>query len=324
MICNIGRVGDTILSNAILDSAFRTCATVDYIGGKQNMELLYADTRLEQVTVVRNSFAGFVSVLKTILRARYDGFIGIKDCYSSTNLIMAAIIRSRVKTGWNGERFRPFHRDVRSISVPAIHKVEMMRRIGQLAGLEAGEYKPSLIVAPKAIEEFRRKNEWDKPFILLNLSATDASARMWPVENWTRYVQGCGLAEERILVNGLPRDRHLVDYVCEKLPGAVAFQAKGFMDVAAAIAHARLVMSVDTGVVHACSALDTPVVAFYCGGEFAIKYGPLSTWGLAIQAPVGYRVPDIPVEQAIAETQRHGLPPGIVGRQRPSTVSSRT
>src|SRR5438067_9158304 len=80
MLCNIGRIGDTILSNSILDSAFRTYAKVDYLCGKQNAELLRSDSRLNQVTVLRNSLAGFVAVAKAPLLRRYEAFIGLKDC----------------------------------------------------------------------------------------------------------------------------------------------------------------------------------------------------------------------------------------------------
>ncbi len=51
MILNIGRIGDTILRNSILDSAFRTFAEVDYICGRHNVELLRSDKRLNRVTV---------------------------------------------------------------------------------------------------------------------------------------------------------------------------------------------------------------------------------------------------------------------------------
>lgn len=307
MLCYIGRAGDTILSNSILDAAFRTYARVDYLCGKNNAGMVQSDPRLNEVTVLENSLAGFARVLKASIRRRYDNFIGLKDCYSSTNLLLARMFSSRVKTGWNSENFRPFFRDVRSIAAPAIHKVEMMKRIGNLAGLEPGEYRPSLIVDSNSTRKFRQNYDWQKPFIFMNLSATDAVARMWPVESWARYVAGCGLESETILINGLPRDKKMVQQLCQKLPHAAPFNAQGFMDVAAAIAHARLVLTVDTGVVHACSALNKPVVALYCGGS-ATKYAPLSTWRLAIEAPAGCRVPDISWQQAVAETKSYGLP----------------
>jgi ADP-heptose:LPS heptosyltransferase len=269
--------------------------------------LLHNDSRLKHVVVLRNSFSGLLALGKAALSRRYDAFIGLKDCYSSTNLMLARLFRSRVKTGWNSDRFTPFDRDVRSISAPVTHKVDMMRRIGQLAGLESGDYKPCLVQAPDSIAWFRQNYAWDKPFIFLNLSATH-STRIWPVEKWAEYVRGCGLARRQILVNGVPKDQHMVRSLCQKLPGTAPFQPRGFMDVAAALADARLVLTVDTGVVHACSALDKPIIAFYCAGNSEAQIGPLSTWRLVIRPPSGGVVPDIVPEQAIAETRRHGVP----------------
>src|SRR5207248_3394209 len=220
----------------ILDAAFRTYATVDYLCGKHNAELLHSDGRFNRVTVLRNSLAGFAELAKALLR-RYDGLIGLKDCYSATNLMLARLFRSRIKTGWNSDRFRPFDRDVRSISAPDTHKVDMMRRIGELAGLKPGEYKPCLVPAPDSINWFRRNYARDKPFIFLNLSATDNS-RIWPVQKWARYIQGCGFDQNTILINALPKHQPLAKQLREMLPGSTAFQPRRFMDVAAALADA--------------------------------------------------------------------------------------
>ena len=307
MLSNIGRIGDSILCNSILDSAFRTYGTVDYLCGRHNAEIFRSESRLNQVVVYRNSLAGFVLLCKSVLSHRYDGFIDLKCHDSTTSLILARLFRSRVKTGCNRDRFRPFHRDAGSICALAVHKVEKIRRIGELAGLTAGEYKPSLALSPNSTDWFRRSYAWEQPFVLLNLSATH-SDRMWPVENWARYVRGCGLDPKSILVNGLPRDQEMVRQLCRELPGAVLFQPRHFMDVAAAVAGARLVLTGDTGVVHACSALDKPIVALFCASSYAVENGPLSTRRLMIRPQHGRSVPDIDPEQAIAETQRHGLP----------------
>jgi len=161
LLCNIGRLGDTILSNSILDSAFRTYDRVDYLCGKHNAELVQSDRRMNRVIMLRNSIGGFAAVAKAALRATTDSS-ALRIATSATNLILAGFFRSRIKTGWNSDRFRPFDRDVRSISAPDTHKVDMMRRIGELAGLKPGEYKPSLVLAPDSITWFRRNYAWDK------------------------------------------------------------------------------------------------------------------------------------------------------------------
>jgi len=239
------------------------------------------------------------------MRRRYDGFISLKDHPSSTSQLIARLFRSRMKTGWNSDHLHPFNRDVREVCAPDQHQTETMRRIGQLAGLDKGEYKPSLVLSADSVNWFQRNHDREEPYIFLNVSATGAD-RMWPAENWARYVRGCGLAEESILVSGMPKDRAMVDELCRKLPRAVAFQPRQFMDVAAAVRAARLVLTVDTGVVHACSALNTPIVAFYCAGITPTINQPLSTRRLVIQARGN--VTEMDPEEAIAETMRRGLP----------------
>jgi len=63
--------------------------------------------------VVRSSMSALARSLKTALRNHYDGFIDLKNHRSWTSLLIARLFRSRVKTGWNSDHFKPFHRDVR-------------------------------------------------------------------------------------------------------------------------------------------------------------------------------------------------------------------
>lgn len=307
MILNIGRLGDTILRNSILDSAWRTFATVDYICGRHNAELIHHTPGLNRVIVLDNSPAGFANLLKALLGRRYDAIIDLKGHPSSTSLIMARLFRGRVKTGCNRGLFRPFHRDVSKVVVPGLHVVELTKRIGQMAGLVQGEYKPYLFLPPDSIEWFQKNYATlARPFIFLNISGH--YDRSWPVKNWVRYVRGCGLADKPILINGLPKDSEQVQQLCRELPGSTAFQPRGFMDVVAAINDARLVLTVETGVVHVCSVFDKPIVAFYNMSKHLIGFKPLSTWQLVIHPQSGF-VPDINPDEAIEKTRSHGLPP---------------
>lgn len=305
MLCNIGRLGDTILRNSILESACRTYAKVDYICGRSNAELLRDDTRLNETIVFQGWLSDSFRLLISALRKSYDGFIDLKTHRSRTSLFIASLFRSQVKTGWNSDYWRPFHRDVREIYAPNQHQTKMMQRVGRLAGLEPAEYKPSLVLTADSINWFRQNHQRERPFIFLNISASSPD-RIWAVEKWAQYVRGCGLCEEHVLVNGIPPDRNKVDRLCGQLSTAVAFQPRQFMDVAAALNDARLVLTVDTGIVHACSALNKPIVALYCAGAIATEYEPLSTRRLVIRSRGS--VSEMDPRQAVAETLRRGLP----------------
>lgn len=313
LILNIGRIGDTILRNSILDPVFRTFATVDYICGPNNAELLRHDSRLNRVTLLQNTPGGVAGLFWEAFRRRYDALIDLKHHDSSTSLILARLFRSRVKTGPNRDRFRPFDRDTRTVIAPSLHLTEIMQLIGRKAGLAAGDYKPVIVLSQESQRWFQQNHViHDRPFIFLNISASSPD-RLWPVENWAQYVQGCGLAGQPILINGLPKDREKVHWLCRQFPNATAFQPRGFMDVAAAIDAAQLILTVDTGVVHVCSALDKPVVALYRqAGPFKI-YEPISTWRLAIFPHTYGPVSDILPADAIEHTLAQVLPTPFEG-----------
>ena len=65
---------------------------------------------------------------------------------------------------------------------------------------------------------------------------------------------------------------------------------------------------VDTGVVHACTALDKPVVALYSMDAAFSTYESLSTWRLVLRPQSGHIVSDIDPAYAIAQTRGRGLP----------------
>jgi ADP-heptose:LPS heptosyltransferase len=69
---------------------------------------------------------------------------------------------------------------------------------------------------------------------------------------------------------------------------------------------ARLVLTVDTGVVHACSALDKPIVALYSAGSAGTENEPLSTRRLVIRSR--NTVSEMDPREAVAETLLRGLP----------------
>ena len=78
------------------------------------------------------------------------------------------------------------------------------------------------------------------------------------------------------------------------------------MDVAAVFVNdAQMVLTVDTGVVHVCSALNKPIVALYSAGNMG-RTKPLSNQQLVIEARGN--VDNMEAEEAIAATLRQALP----------------
>lgn len=298
VLCNIGRAGDTILRNSILDSVYRTYAEVTYICGRGNIELIRSDPRHHRVHLFRNGLAGFARTLKTAWRRRYDAYIDLKDHDSSTSLLLARLFRARSKTGVNRPRNRPFQQDTNGVWVPGEHKVDVMKRIARAAGLNMGDFRPSLVCAPDSIDWFSQTIQGVEPFILVNISATHPN-RMWQPDKWSEFLQMVGLPPRPILLNALPEHRDQALEICNSVKTCQLIRARHFMDVAVAVARASLVLTVNTGVLHACSALDTPIVLLANGPTELREFAPLSAKQLVIEATAPRLLPDLSAREVI-------------------------
>lgn len=114
--------------------------------------------------------------------------------------------------------------------------------------------------------------------------ATSSSAKLWPVEHWIAL--GARLAEQgtlAVLPWGAAHERSRAQEIAGRVRGAVVAPALSLTEAAAALAAARAVVGVDTGLTHLACALGRPTVGLYCatdpgatglyGGARAINLG---------------------------------------------------
>jgi len=100
------------------------------------------------------------------------------------------------------------------------------------------------------------------------LTATSRADKEWPETHWHELgtsLNAAGLA--CVLPGGSPDERARAERIANDLDHAVAAPAMNLTDLAGLMAGARLVVGVDTGLVHLAAALDKPTVALYCGSD---------------------------------------------------------
>lgn len=100
------------------------------------------------------------------------------------------------------------------------------------------------------------------------LTATSRADKEWPEDDW----QALGMALiatglRCILPGGSPRERDRATRLATKLGRAVAAPAMNLRELAGLLAGARIVVGVDTGLVHLAAALGRPTIALYCGSN---------------------------------------------------------
>ncbi len=147
---------------------------------------------------------------------------------------------------------------------PALHAIERYRRLAAAAlgyaadgPLEYGVRGPAepLPWAP------------GEPYAVL-LHATSRDEKRWDDAAWVelaRVLHGRGLVA--VLPWGSPRERSHAEFLAGRMPAARVAPAMRLREAASLIAKARIVIGVDTGLVHLAAALGTPVIALFCGSD---------------------------------------------------------
>jgi heptosyltransferase-1 len=145
-----------------------------------------------------------------------------------------------------------------------LHAVERNRH---LAALAAG-YTES--AAPDYGIAFSPAPTPGAPTAVL-LTATSRDDKLWPEERWIllgRALREHGLA--CLLPAGSAVERERAGRLAQAIPGAIALPPSSLQELARHLAAARIVIGVDTGLVHLAAALGRPTLALFCASDPAL------------------------------------------------------
>jgi heptosyltransferase-1 len=146
----------------------------------------------------------------------------------------------------------------------ALHAVERNRRLAAAAfgypldmPLDYG-----ISALPLAVDGLQKRD-----YAVL-LTATSRADKLWPDPDW----QALGMALIAaglvcVLPSGSNTERQRAAYLATALGRAVAAPPLGLADIAGLLAGAKLVVGVDTGLVHLAAALGRPTLALFCGSD---------------------------------------------------------
>ena len=144
------------------------------------------------------------------------------------------------------------------------HAVERNRR---LAALAAGYIAPTTPDYGIAVPPAPTHNQVSAVL----LTATSRDDKLWPQDRWIaagRALNEHGLA--CLLPAGSATERKRAMQIAQAIPGAVALPPLSLPELAAQMADARIVIGVDTGLVHLAAALGRPTLALFCASDPAL------------------------------------------------------
>ena len=145
-----------------------------------------------------------------------------------------------------------------------LHAVERNRRLASLAAgynaSDAADYGVAATPAPPSAG----------PSAML-LTATSRDDKLWPEQRWValgRALHQRGLS--CLLPAGSADERARAERLAQAIPAAVALPPMSLTELAGQLAAARVVIGVDTGLVHLAVALGRPTLALFCASDPAL------------------------------------------------------
>jgi lipopolysaccharide heptosyltransferase II len=290
VVFKLDHLGDLVTATPALDFLRRQypSAEITLVVGPWTAPLLEGHEAVDHVIVYASSrFArGMRASLGRNLRfllphTRYDLVIGLRDDWSTLEFALSAGTIRRVDRGTVRLRrkFRAIaNRLMRRPAPPPMHEVEANLSI---VGADpwAEPACPHIKIAPEALawadREIVRLPENSNGYVVFHPGAY-SPLRRWPIERfvevarWVRETRGVG-----VVITGSADETEGTEAIASKAgPGVLSLAGKTSISrVIAVISRARAMLSVDTGMMHVATAVDTPVVALV-GPEDPTRFGP--------------------------------------------------
>ncbi|MFC2170371.1 glycosyltransferase family 9 protein [Calditrichota bacterium] len=153
----------------------------------------------------------------------------------------------------------------------------------------------------KAFEFFSQHDpaQW----VSLNVSA-GSSARIWRYRSWSELIAKISetFTDIKFIVLGSPADRELCRKLSNEYKNVFSAKTGSFLDASAYVARTSVLISPDTGTIHAAAARNIPVVVLYNSDRINYtRFSPVSVPHRAIFAEKWKDVASIPVERVYDE-----------------------
>jgi len=275
-------IGDTVLMSAAiadLRAAFPG-ASVIFFAGPTNFEVA---AMLEGVDrVVELPIVNLPCAVRRARSAAVDVMLDFGQ-WPRLDAVLACLSRSSFTVGFRTPgQHRHYAYDAVVAHSRDVHEIENFRRLVRALGVKTGH--PPRLKAPKPAAAPAI------PYAVFHLwpGGRRKKLKEWPVERWRALVEELAGREMEVMLTGSAADRAANDAVIEQVGPPASRLVRNAAGVslrkaAALLAHARLVVSVDTGLMHMAAALGAPVVALH-GPTSSRRWGPISDKAIALDS----------------------------------------
>jgi heptosyltransferase-3 len=304
-VLNSAAIGDTILMSGPLADLCRAFSRTQLfvLVGPSNHEI--AKLLNLPVEVIRLPVFDPISALRQIRRLNLDLLIDLGP-WPRLNALFAAFSKAKFTVGFMTRgQYRHYAYDRTVEHSERQHELDNYRQLIGSLGVSCS-HAPH--IGLPELGKVDSTPAYTEPYVLFHLWPGGSASRLkeWPADRWAKiaeYFVGKGY---RVLLSGSPEQQASNDQMIERLKpqfrSAVTNNAGiRLRETAALITGAKLVISIDTGIMHLAAALHTPVLALM-GPACNRRWGPVGNPVWVVESPLkgccylnlGFEIPRIP------------------------------
>jgi ADP-heptose:LPS heptosyltransferase len=277
-------IGDTVLSSAIVQDwkHLYPNSAVTLFTGSSNYDIARLIPGVDKVT--RLPVTHPLDAIRVIRSAgHFDVWLDF-GAWPRINAILSWVANADLKVGFmTAGQHRHYVYDHVARHDPHDHEIRNYRRLLEAIGVDGGGNLPALRHHTSAVVNNR---------ITVHMfpGGSRSYLKEWPEQNWVRLL--AVLAEEgyEIFLTGadVDRDRALAVTAQVRNNGRISVVAgtQTMSDVVTILHSSRIVISVDTGIMHIASALGAALIALH-GPTTPDRWGPLNANAVALQSGAG-------------------------------------
>ena len=279
-------IGDVILASSLIDrlnKKFPNAKILLFCGDSnaQVISLLGAPV----LGVVCN-FKNPLSAIKNIRKHKVDLLIDLVS-WSRVTALIAYFSKSSYTIGFEGyKQFRARLFDKKITHLLDRHESENFKAIGDSLGLrENVSMCVKLVENPILLDKIKCEEA-----VIFHIGAGGSMAKFksWPSEKWVKLGQNLCKLGWTLYFTGVKKDSDEISQIISRIeyPNQCVNLSGKFVipELAFILSKVKLVVSIDTGVMHLASWVNAPVVGLH-GPTSSSRWGLLNSKGISINSP---------------------------------------
>jgi heptosyltransferase-3 len=285
-LLNTAAIGDTLLMSGPVADLRRDFpdASITLFAGPSNYDASRLISGID--SVVRLPVPEIKTTLRLLRHSHFDILMDFGP-WPRLNALLTLFAKASFTIGFKtrGEH-RHYGYDLAVEHSANVHELVNHRRIVRALGV-VSRSNPSL-------DRHTLPNPTlpSRPYVALHLWAGGSGAHLkeWPLDRWAALASMLADADFEVVLTGSSSQREANQLALSNVPEPQRrkmLNAAGMSlaETASLLAHASLVVSVNTGIMHLAAALDAPLVALH-GPTSPGRWGPVSRNAIVVESPL--------------------------------------